>query len=223
MTLLTLIIHRIRQSRAERRERAPEVIVTSLPTGVWTGEGLVFDDAEKEAGVVAHPETRRRPSSTAETSVGDSEPSVYATSTNHDTGKEEDAVDASMSTRTVQEELAASLSVSPASTLERADLLQEPRILSNLNDQTSSASTSKQSLRPRPIANGRKYLKKAWFATQTECAICLADFEKGDRLRILPCGHIFHVEEVDAWLIRRRKLVEFFVDPIALNTSLTTI
>jgi len=45
-----------------------------------------------------------------------------------------------------------------------------------------------------------------WFEAQTECAICLSDFEKGDHVRILPCKHIFHMEEVDEWLIHRKKL-----------------
>ncbi|KLO08543.1 transferrin receptor ectodomain, apical domain-containing protein [Schizopora paradoxa] len=45
-----------------------------------------------------------------------------------------------------------------------------------------------------------------WFEAQTECAICLSDFDKGDHVRILPCKHIFHMEEVDEWLIHRKKL-----------------
>jgi len=212
MTLLTLVIHRIRQSRAERRERAPEVIVASLPTGVWTGEGLVFDDLEKEAGVVAHPEAKGPASSCADTIAERTDASVGAASMDHDTDHEDDAVEAGVEPNCfAAEERAASLLTPPASAPEDTELLQEQRIPSNLNDETTLASSSKQSVRPRAIANGRKYLKKAWFATQTECAICLGDFEKGDKLRILPCGHVFHVEEVDAWLIRRRKLVKSLV------------
>ncbi|KAF9508013.1 hypothetical protein BS47DRAFT_1373759 [Hydnum rufescens UP504] len=140
MTLATLLIHRIRQARSERRERAPEDIVHSLPTGVWTGEGVEFHNAEKEAGVIAHK-------------------------------------------------------------------------LESAPTPTSSAAAAPPSSPPPSISHhvpvngrGRKYLKKAWFAEQSECAICLSDFEKGDQLRILPCGHIFHQDEVDAWLIQRKKL-----------------
>lgn len=46
-----------------------------------------------------------------------------------------------------------------------------------------------------------------WFTSQFECAICLCDFEIGDRVRVLPCGHVFHLEEVDPWLIKQRRVV----------------
>lgn len=34
------------------------------------------------------------------------------------------------------------------------------------------------------------------------CAVCLTDFQEGDRLRRLPCGHHFHRHCVDVWLVR---------------------
>jgi len=37
---------------------------------------------------------------------------------------------------------------------------------------------------------------------QTQCMICLSDFESGDEVRELPCGHIFHASCVDEWLRR---------------------
>ena len=53
-----------------------------------------------------------------------------------------------------------------------------------------------------------KLLKnQPWFESQLECAICLSEFVKGDKVRVLPCHHIFHLDEVDEWLIQRKKLV----------------
>lgn len=36
-------------------------------------------------------------------------------------------------------------------------------------------------------------IERHWYDTQGECAICLEDFAKGDKVRVLPCRHIFHM------------------------------
>ncbi|KAG0262761.1 hypothetical protein DFQ27_002127 [Actinomortierella ambigua] len=36
----------------------------------------------------------------------------------------------------------------------------------------------------------------------TECAVCLFDYEEGERLRHLRCDHYFHLDCVDRWLIK---------------------
>jgi len=33
------------------------------------------------------------------------------------------------------------------------------------------------------------------------CGVCLVDFDAGDELRLLPCGHYFHRECIDHWLL----------------------
>ena len=38
-------------------------------------------------------------------------------------------------------------------------------------------------------------------STLDECAVCLSEFEEGDELRELPCGHVFHLECCDRWLL----------------------
>ncbi|KAI0648152.1 hypothetical protein C8Q79DRAFT_999587 [Trametes meyenii] len=45
-----------------------------------------------------------------------------------------------------------------------------------------------------------------WVEEQMECAICLEMFAKGDRVRVLPCYHLFHIAEIDEWLIQKKKL-----------------
>ncbi|KAF9464130.1 hypothetical protein BDZ94DRAFT_1162522 [Collybia nuda] len=65
------------------------------------------------------------------------------------------------------------------------------------NDLSGDSSTSDISKTPK---------SRPWFEAQAECAICLSDFVKGDKVRVLPCHHIFHLDEVDEWLIQRKKL-----------------
>ena len=61
----------------------------------------------------------------------------------------------------------------------------------------------------------------SWVDQQMECAICLEMFAKGDRVRVLPCNHLFHMNEVDEWLITKKKVVS--VSPRLVGESKFTI
>lgn len=39
----------------------------------------------------------------------------------------------------------------------------------------------------------------------TECAVCLCDFEAGDEITQLPCGHFFHLDCVREWLTKHAR------------------
>jgi RING-like zinc finger len=85
-----------------------------------------------------------------------------------------------------------------------ADQSVSPIILVNDNDVELG-----QSLPANPTTSAQTCEDEdpTWFNTQVQCAICLDEFVKGDRVRVLPCKHIFHLDEVDEWLIQLKKLV----------------
>ena len=64
-----------------------------------------------------------------------------------------------------------------------------------------AASTSDRFKERTSSSTAKKYFSK------DECAICMDPFQRGEIVRILPCGHIYHKDECDEWLLKWRKLV----------------
>lgn len=79
--------------------------------------------------------------------------------------------------------------------------LEEGVVTPDKSDDDQNASTSHPTTPPAAPSP-----EQPWFESQQECAICLSEFVKGDKVRVLPCHHIFHLHEVDEWLIQRKKL-----------------
>ena len=48
-----------------------------------------------------------------------------------------------------------------------------------------------------------------------ECAVCLNDFKHEENLRVLPCGHCFHVECIDKWLLKHSATCPLCQKPIS--------
>ncbi|RDB14654.1 putative RING finger protein C57A7.09 [Hypsizygus marmoreus] len=146
LTFITLLIHRIRASRAAQRDRAPEDVVRNLPWHIWSETGW-----EKHEG--GTPQT-----------------------------------DSADENRELEEIIVRSESAAHEAPL-------DPDDEDDVNNKPSTSHPATLDHADRP-----------WFEAQLECAICLCDFVKGDKVRMLPCHHIFHLEEIDEWLIQRKKL-----------------
>jgi len=68
------------------------------------------------------------------------------------------------------------------------------------NNNSSSSPSSRTTPLQHPYSSSLNYDSLSWNAM---CSICLEDYEKGEKLRMLPCHHMFHTECIVPWLTER--------------------
>ncbi|KAJ1864413.1 hypothetical protein LPJ78_003367 [Coemansia sp. RSA 989] len=56
------------------------------------------------------------------------------------------------------------------------------------------------------LENGADPLDSGLKGTIATCIVCIDDFVVGSKMRILPCGHNFHIECIDPWLTSKSSL-----------------
>uniref|UniRef100_A0A452GI30 RING-type domain-containing protein n=1 Tax=Gopherus agassizii TaxID=38772 RepID=A0A452GI30_9SAUR len=44
------------------------------------------------------------------------------------------------------------------------------------------------------------------------CVICMAEYEEGDQLKILPCSHVYHGTCIDSWLLIQSHSADFILN-----------
>ncbi|KAG8862979.1 hypothetical protein FRB96_000399 [Tulasnella sp. 330] len=192
LTFLTLVIHRLREARRERLDRAPEDVVNHLPTRIWSGKGW-----EKESDWVKKLRRRAQEAQASpESDKVDKEPVVDLESQELD---------------------------EPSTACESRGHCAGSQPVSRTNPEASAATnrlsvsgSDGYSSTDQDEIPGKNL---PWFEGQSECAICLSTFEEGDKVRILPCGHLFHIEEVDGWLVQRKKLCPICKIDVTLPTG----
>lgn len=88
---------------------------------------------------------------------------------------------------------------------------EKPTISSNNLIQSSSAIDSKLKISPpndddqnfsRFLESDEKSAESSEKSDETECIICMEEFENGEKIRYLPCMHYYHQNCIDDWLMR---------------------
>lgn len=194
-TMFVIVLSRVRMMRQKAKLRAPRSLVDSLPTFKWR-ENLEQDLEALEVGEKGG----------ASSSNAASDKTRGADATQNDDGDEDPATAAAPSSS------AFSLrTIFQRSVLRRAPVSSVPS--QDINERAGS--TSRSGVAAGAGAAGAaenddlsahkvKQLARKIFS-QRECSICLSDFAVGERVKLLPCGHLFHEQEIDNWLIKSRK------------------
>ncbi|WVQ95891.1 hypothetical protein IAU59_002990 [Kwoniella sp. CBS 9459] len=200
--LATIAIHRIRVARQREADRAPPMVVLSLPERVWTPD-IVWekDDSSSDRSV--------------KLDEGDASETAGA---KDDTAIENGNKSQQASSPAADEDAEAPKNGSPSSPSDRSfhhppppispsEVRTPPALTVDIPDPISAPPPSSSIAASAGVGpSKRKARVKRQYFSKDECAICMDSFARGDIVRILPCGHVFHKEECDEWLMKWRKL-----------------
>lgn len=78
------------------------------------------------------------------------------------------------------------------------------------NGQQENLLTYKEMKRKKFI-NEKKYRQDRASFEQDKCVVCFLQFKEGDRVAILGCNHIFHVDCVKRWIDQRETKGQFCI------------
>ncbi|BGP22013.1 PA domain containing zinc finger, C3HC4 RING-type protein [Rhodotorula toruloides] len=172
LTLVTVFIQRVRAVRAQKAERAPKDAVARLPVFRW-GES-------------------EKPTSPA--------PKVGGEAARTGTDEEREVGIAHVPISTAPEPTEQTSLLHSQTTLPSCNTSFAHRLTSRLP--TSISRHLPASLRPPDSPTQPKVGPPPFrrYPSITECPFCLCDFEPGDLVMSLPCGHLFHAQEVTEWL-----------------------
>lgn len=73
-------------------------------------------------------------------------------------------------------------------------------ITTEIQTKKERKSTPLSVLQSLPVHKYKRNVSKEKHSETTECSFCLCDFEEGEKIKTLPCFHMFHQKEVDKWL-----------------------
>lgn len=177
MTLVTIVVHRVRMIRQRRMERAPELAVLNLPCLIWRGNGQPWEKVE-EAAVIGN---AGKPTF----SDDGNKPSRISVFLRRFRRRSQDMeLGTTEDTPAVQQDGAGN-----EGNIAGPSTLHQPPV----------------ALKTTPVAPPVPPPDRTYYSCD-ECAICLSEFEDGEMVRVLPCGHVFHLPEIDSWLLRVKKL-----------------
>lgn len=184
---------RANRDRQREANRAPPTVVLSLPERVWAPD-IVWekDDSESDKDEAPPPgddNSKTKPKSKPK-------PKKIP---------EETATDLSAGSVVLPAAAAAEAGEGTTATAQGdSDASAVTTRSADADDEGDTATTAPVD---PPRRRGKERRKSKRYYSKDECAICMDNFHKGEIVRILPCGHVFHKDECDEWLLKWRKLV----------------